>query len=416
MVNNYFFLALGIVICCQSATAPVNMFYPWDILLFQPLVTLPEFQCSAGYERLINSCGMQADDEELCQDWRKCVPILQMYQDEQNAVAALKGNDLASAMGQKTFLFAVDDDNGTHGLFKPCGKLTVDNILLSARYAWCNGITFGLYLPVLHAELKDVSWRERTLGTTFESQLNVSLISELERIGHLHLGGWKRWGLGDLAALFTWDRFYFQNKPWLKNVHAGLRGGLLLPTGLKRDEDRLFAFAFGNDGGLGVVGGATLELWLAHCLRLCLDGEFTQVFGTCRSRRIKTDRGQTDLLFLVKAPAYKEIGFQQHYTMWLEAHQFYKGLSLRVAYQYTKHNEDKLFIGSDHWDPVIANSAESLQEWTMHNLVITSKYEFWQGRCNPRYWPTLMVFYKHGFNGKRAVLANTVGVQLSVNF
>lgn len=415
-MKKYVLLLVSIASYVTADMSPVNMFHPWDILLFQPLVFLPEFQCSVGYERLINACGMQADDEELCQDWRRCANVLQIYQDEQDAIAALKGNDLLSDMGQETFLFSLDDDNGTHGIFKPCGKLTVDNILLSARYAWCNGVSFGLYLPVVQAELKDVQWIEQRFNTTFESQININLIRELERIGKINLFGWKRHGLGDLAALFTWDRFYYQNKPWLKNVHVGLRGGLIFPTGLKKNENDLFAFAFGNDGGLGIVGGATMELWFAHCLRFCLDGEFTQIFGDCRARRIKTDRAQTDLLFLVKTPAFKEIGFQQHYTLWLEAYQFYKGLSLRCAYQYTKHNEDKLFIGSDHWDPVVANSAESLQEWTMHNLIISTKYEFWQGRNNPRYWPTLMIFYKHGFNGKRAVLANTIGAQLSVNF
>lgn len=400
----------------DAVVSAINLFNPYDILMLQPLIALPEFQVSVGYERFINGCGMQADDDELCQSWRKCCNILQIYQDSQDAIAAYKGTDFNTPIGQQTLVFPVDDDNGTHGLLTPCGDLTIDNFMLSARYAWCNGVSFGLYLPVIKAHLKNVRWKSNNLAAPYESQIDNNTIKVLEETGKLCLGNWSRHGLGDLAALFMWNRYYPQNKRWLKNVHGGLRGGLLFPTGLKSDEDLLLAFPFGNDGSLGVLGGATLELWWGGFLRFGVDGEFTQIFGTCRTARIKTDPAQTDLLFLVKAPVNREVGFMQHYTLYLQATHFWRGLSFRAAYQYTKHNDDKLFLATDHYDAELANTAEYLQEWTMHNLVLSATYDSWLGKPRPQYWPTVMAFYKHGFNGKRAVLGNTIGLQLTINF
>lgn len=416
MKLKHIFLGLFVCIGAHAGTPALNLFTPYNILMLQPLVVLPELQVMVAYERMFNACGMQADDEETCQDWRKCVNPLQQYHDEQDAIAAFKGTDITRSAGQDTFLFSLDDDNGTHGYYRPCGKLDIDNILLAARYAWSNGITFGLYLPVMHARLHNVTWTQKKIDTSFESQENFDLIALCEQASGMKLYGWERHGLGDLAALFTWDRFYPQGKPWLRNVHGGLRGGLLFPTGLKYNPDLLYGFAFGNGGSLGIVGGATLELWWGRFLRFMMDGEFTQIFGACQARRIKTDPAQTDLLFLVKVPTEQEIGFMQRYTLSLEATQFWRGLSFRAAYQYTRHNDDKLFLVTDHYDPILANTAEYLQEWTTHNLVLSAKYDWWMNRVDPRYYPSLTLLYKHGFNGKRAVLGDSLTVQFSVNF
>ena len=403
----------GLTLFSNAGTPTLNIFAPYDILLLQPLVKLPQWQISVAYENLFRGCGMQADDEELCQDWRKCGNILQLYQDNQDALAAFKGSSFDSDIGQEGLIFPNDDGNI---LFTPYAKLKVDNVMISARYAWINGATFGLYIPVISAQLKDVCWRILRNDNRFESQLDVDIIAHLEQVGGLHLGNWKRSGLGDITAMFTWDRFYPQNKRWLRNVHGGLRGGLIFPTGTRKNDDILFGFAFVNDGSLGILGGATLELWWGRFVRFCIDGQFTQVFSSCKARRIKTDPAQTDLFFLTKVQSDKQIGFTQHYTIYLEAARFYRGLSAKIAYQYTKHNEDKLYLASSLYDAELANTAQYLQDWTMHDLVLLAKYETYVDIPTRIYLPEIMVFYKHGFNGKRAILGDTVGIQLGINF
>ena len=73
----------------------------------------------------------------------------------------------------------------------------------------------------------------------------------------MNLRGWKRHGPGDLMLQ---AEYYFhrpQAKLYLKNVGIELRLGLLIPTGLKEDVDRLLALPFGYDSGVGHFGCRT---------------------------------------------------------------------------------------------------------------------------------------------------------------
>ncbi|MBA3535641.1 MAG: hypothetical protein H0T84_03370, partial [Tatlockia sp.] len=235
--------------------------------------------------------------------------------------------------------------------------------------------------------------------------------------GNLSLNGWKRQGIGDLVAQGTWKLDHPQAKPFLRCVSTQLRFGLSMPTGLKQDEDKILAFPFGNDGswGLQIAGG--LDLLFAHRLRGGLDAEFLYLFGNTRDRRIRAGNGQTDLLFFNKNCAFKEYGLGQQYNLYVEAFDLLGGLSVKLNYQYLKRNEDKLYVRNDGIDSVgLVNNAQSLQNWTAHSFIVGLNYNFCQP-CSP--WPVepyVSFWYKHGFNGKNALLANTIGASVTANF
>ena len=208
--------------------------------------------------------------------------------------------------------------------------------------------------------------------------------------------------------------YFPQNKPWLRNVGIDIRGGLLFPTGLPENPDLLMGIPFGYGAGVGILAAARLELCYVHNVLFGVDVELLHLFGNTRCRRIKTNAAQTDLLLLAKVPAFKEPGFTQHYTLYVEKLALWKGLGLQLAYQYTKHNDDKLYLCQEGYDLAIVNSAQSLQEWTVHNLVGKMTYEWVNsdGYVNPSF----SLFVKVGFNGKRAIVADTVGCTLTMNF
>jgi len=391
-------------------TPPLNLFNPYDVLLIPKRWPDTFLQIQAGYERVNHARAFQADDDEKCNMWRKRGDVLQVWQDEQNALAAVKG---ISDLGSFAPLFAIDDI-GTVGHITPRGKLEVNNIMLSAWYHMCGrNISFAAHLPIIDAQLKNVSWCDNfPVPDGFTAH---DYVEALQLLGNMNLCGWHRKGIGDLATLFYWFGDNPQPKKYLKNVRLALRGGLTFPTGKKAGERDMFAFPFGNDAGLGILGAGFIELWFTHHMRGCIDGEFLQLFGSTHPRRIKTDFAQTDLLLLTKIPSYREFGFTQHYTMFVEAAHFWRGLSGKLAYQYTKHQRDKVFVCSDHFSPLVINSAESLDEFTMHHIIVNLSYNFYKG-IETRIKPYLQLFYKHGFNGKRAILVDSFTAVLSWSF
>jgi hypothetical protein len=406
------------------ALAPLTIFRPTDRFLIPPRCPGKDFQFTVGYEHAL--CVRAFQDTEDCfgrvrrRSREGAVNPLQLWQSTQNLHAALRSVSLDEKAGEHDLVQLFNDNEGCHlaGEFKPYGVFKVPvNLMFAARWHFDYGLSFGLFIPYYHMELQNVNFVEKKGDVSFEKAMNKSLTEIASERGGLSLKGWKRQGIGDLVAQGTWKRDYIQTKPFLRCVSTQLRFGLSIPTGLKQDENKILAFPFGNDGswGLQIAGG--LDLLFAHRLRGGLDAEFLYLFGNTRDRRIRAAVGQTDLLFFNKNCAFKEYGLGQQYNIYVETFDILGGLSVKLNYQYLKRNEDKLYVKNDGIDSLgIVNNAQSLQNWTAHTIILGVNYNF----CRPcAQWPIepyVSLWYKHGFNGKNALLANTVGASVTVNF
>jgi hypothetical protein len=408
-----------------NARPPINLFRPSDrFLMPEPLIPCWGGQLSIGYEGAIHTRGFRDDGDDSLQahihasrDIKRKTNVLEIYQRNQNALAALKGFDSETEEGQLSQWFNINDDNGTQGLFRPTGHLSIPlNLLLSQRFYFDHGLSFALHLPIIHMELKDVRFQRLHEARTEEQELAEDLLERIRQRAGLNTQGWKRTGIGDLVAQMTWMRDFPQIKPALTNVRVQARLGVDFPTGKVRDEDRLLALPFGNDGAWGLQFGGGIDLTFCWTLRAGLDAEFLYLFPNTRCRRIKTVCDQTDLLFLTKVPVLREFGLNQQFNIYLESCNFWRGLSAKINYQLLKQNDDRIDVGSDLIDPTIVNSAESLQEWTAHSLIFSLRYDLWKDLPDAPVLPSIMGWFKWGFNGKRAILANTLGLQLSLAF
>lgn len=400
---------------------PINLFRPSDRPLMPEPLPCWGSQLSIGYEGAIKTRGYRDDFDECLQvcinkstDIEKKTNVLHIYQSPENALAALKGFDAHSRVGQLSQLFNINDENGAQGIFLPCGDFKVPfNFLFSQRFYFNHGLSLAFHLPVLQMELQNVRWRLLHDTVTGEQRLENDLLRQLQADSDLRLHGWKRTGLGDLVIQLTWMRDYPQAKPFLNNVRVQGRLGVDFPTGRVADPDLLLAIPFGNDGSWGLQFAGGLDLSFCYTVRAGVDVEFLYLFGNTRLRRVKTVCNQTDLL-LMKLPAHREFGLGQQYNLYIESRELIRGLSLKANYQFLKRNDDHLSICSDRVDTALVNSAESLQDWTIHSLIFMANYDF----CSPesRILPSLMGWFKWGFNGKRAIVANTLGLQLSIGF
>jgi len=135
-----------------------------------------------------------------------------------------------------------------------------------------------------------------------------------------------------------------------------------------------------------------------------------------RVRRLKTDVNQTDFLILNKGSATKSVGTAYKFNLFLQFERFFKGLSAKVAYQFFKHDDDKLTADSNDFSYNIINSAQSLKEWNFQNFVFQLNYDFFLECKDSWFKPQLSFFYKLPVTGKRVINPHTFGGQIALNF
>jgi hypothetical protein len=404
-----------------SATIfPLNIFQPYDPNVYKSyrgMNVTTDFNVAPEFG--LSSHGYPA---ECVSKDETTVNVLRLWQEKQNALAMLKGFAPNSEIGSLAQQLNVDFDNGIRGHICFTGDLDVKyNVSLSNRWYLPENFILGFYLPVTSLKLCS-NFKDLTQEITAEDFLTKSLLTDnlaanIERLGcGYRIGSWETTGIGDFSVILDWAKAFPQDKPLLKNVRTRARFGLSFPTGKQQDPDEIMSIPLGNDGALGLVFGFGLDLRLIPILQCGVDVEFLQLFSDVRERRIKTDVTQTDLLLLAKADAIKDFGFTHHFNLYLEFFRFAGGLSAGLTYQFWKHEDDKLAVLGNKYSNDVANSAKSLEEWTMHNLIYKVSYDFDHGQGGMASSPYLAFFYKQPINGKNAIMASTAGFVASLSF
>ena len=413
-----------LLISMHLASVPyTNLFQPYDFLLFYPLAPGRCFDFNVAYEGAFNTQGYATDPEDRVDGafeansnvFRRKVNVLQIWNEFENFSGSLSGSPKGFGADLESYLFNLKSER-----LKPLvvtGDFRVPvNLMFSARFAITDNVLFGIYVPYLEMELNNIEWLQEVSSeaTGFEAKIN-QLLSKLEQLGNIDLqSDWKEKGVGDIASIIWWYKHYPQAKQWLKDVFVSVRGGLTYPTGKSTRNNVIFGLPLGYDGGLGLIFGGTLGLQYGSCFSLGVDGEFLNLFGSRRERRIKTDELQADLTFLQMVDTQFNPGFLQHYTLFMTFEDLLvEGFSTTLAYQHTRQHEGELFLDSSLFDSRVANNAESLQDWTTHSIIWSMRYV---NQSNNWWCPSIQAWVKHGFNGKRAVLFDTAGVQIGITY
>ena len=422
-----FFAATWVVLFVVSvsplfAIPATNLFDPYDILLVKPFNKDRCFDWYVASESAFDTRAFRADPEDtfnfypenyLETDHKFSRPAdpLQIWQPTQNIFNSLYPDQFMPS-----------------NFVSVQGKLSIPaNLMFAAHCSLPWNLMIGVYLPFYVVELNKVQWNKQYPENTHwtPEQINQQL-NYLERAGKFDLrNGWQQSGIGDMAALVWWARGFPQAKPWLKLVNVSVRGGLTFPTGKDTNIEHIFGLPLGNNAGVGFLFGGTLELGLFHHLKFGLDAEFLQLLGSQKVRRYKHQIYETDLIFTEpfgslyldsverypESKAFIDPGFLQHYTIYASGYDLC-GATVTLAYQHKRQHENALTLDTARVNPEIIDIAESLQDWTMHNIVCMVDYI-----ANFKHIsPTFTAFVKYGFNGKRVISCNTAGVQVSLDF
>ncbi|MCF7799917.1 hypothetical protein K9M16_02885 [Candidatus Babeliales bacterium] len=356
--------------------------------------------------------------------------VLQIYNSTESTLAMLMGGPVnTDAYDLANYFLAAYGpalDDGVRGHLKLNGKFEQTEFSLWAKYRLPNCAIPGhfdlsLYLPIKYLAIKNVSITDQT-KSILNADLDVNNVltddikTVAQNLGGLSLDSWSKTGAGDLTLMLGWFNDFRQTKEYLENVKISAKLGITAPTGAKKDINKAFSLPMDNDGAWAIPLGGGVDLDFVHRIRAGLEFEMLFSFDEKRTRRMKTDTNQTDFLLLNSGRATRSPGFAWKFNLFLQARRFLGGLSFMTAYQFLKHDDDKLTADSNDFSYNIINSAQSLHEWGFQNFIFQFNYDFFNECKKSWFKPQISVFAKLPVAGKRVINAYTFGGQFALNF
>ena len=388
------------------AIFPIDYLRPYNDNLFRPYTQANCWSLDAIIEHSFNPEG---HTEDGCD-----VNFLQICNCTQSSLAMLKGFDPETEIGMLSQQFNINDDDGVRGHFEPCGDFDLTSAIISGRYYFDRGFSVVASLPVYSLKICDVEWTEQTKSAVAADFLVRELITdEIDKnicdLGCLNIRNFEDTSVGDFYLGMQWMGEFPQHKNLLKNVRLNIYGGMTFPTARECDLNDALSIPFGNDGAFGVLFGGGIDLTLGCWVRTGVDAMFMNLFGSSKCRRIKTFDSQTDLFLLETAEARKEFGFTQRYNLYLELFGL-GGFSFKAAYQHFRHNDDFLTLFSYCHSDMIANTACSLREWTLHNFYFFLNFDAGEHLYEDASWkPFVSIWYKLPHSGRHSIGTQGVG-------
>ena len=416
-----------------NAFAPTNFFRPTDQALRLSTPKETNFQIGTIAEVGNKSTGRNWDTKRrsilaLHDDTQKAIPMFI------NAVGTTKTKISADQYKvHAAGLLLVDDTEKKRGHQKLTGNFKEMDFTIFGSYdlpfeSIPGKLSVKVHVPISYKKISSVGIADQTrsdqtiqgpqmLDKATKKHITDSLVSNVKTWGNLDLSAWDKAGLGDVVMTLNWHNKYKQNKEYLKSVGLFMYTGFSFPTGKEKDEDKAFSMSLGQgDGAWGIPLGLGMDLDFIHNIKAGINVDFIGFFDKTRTRRMKTDEKQTEFLLLNKGEATKEAGLTWQFDLFLQAYHFIGGLSAKVDYQFVKHDDDKLSPKNNDFSYSTINTASSLKEWNIHNLIFSVGYDFFREARDMLIVPQIHAFYKLPVAGKNIVDNNTFGGQFAFNF
>lgn len=423
-----FFISSFFIVDLTHPFVATNFFRPYDQAIRVPFNDHNNWQVGFFVESGEKSHGRTPDNEKA--------NVLALYDAGQNVISML--NAPADTNPEQTTISCIRNtlviggpvaDNGNVGLMSFRGKFSALQAHLMGAYRLpitsidVPGIfALKVFLPIVHKKIKDLQIKDLATNDDFggllAAPLDKPLIDQIKNnlaqltntLGEgLNISEWSKTGLGDLAVMLEWQHWMRQYKDYLKEVTIIAQAGFSCPTGSKRNENQAFSMPLGTDGAWGVPFGMGIDLGFTYNIHAGINADFVALFDKTHTRRLKTDRRQTDFLLLNKGRATKEYGFSWQFHLYLGAHRFFNGLSTQVAYQFLKHDSDHLTATDNKFNSDIINATLTLREMTSHNLIFKLGYDHTSNS-------SVSLFVRVPVGGKNIIDPLSIGGQIALNF
>ena len=214
-------------------------------------------------------------------------------------------------------------------------------------------------------------------------------------------------GAGDLTSWLGWTHNY-QDTTTIDFVDVTVMGGLLAPTGKKRDENKLFSLPTGYNGHWAFPLCTMLSVGCYEWVTI--GGYLNTLFFLNRDQtmRLKTDSTQRGIIKLAHGNVSVHKGPLINTGIYFKADHFGHGFSLTTAYSFALQKKESL----NAKDPALfncptINSDSRLAGWNMHTFNFSLEYDF--GHEGKKVGNRIGLFYNLQIAGSQTFNTNITG-------
>ena len=189
---------------------------------------------------------------------------------------------------------------------------------------------------------------------------------------------WSTTGISDIDLYFrcgnVWDYPYK-----FRRIDAGVKLGILIPSGVQRDVDNSASIPFGGDGhwGVYVSGDTEVELKEDWCLGLLL--RVSQRFDKTKTRRLQVaqEKREHQLYGAIVGSVKREPGISYTFAPYLRIEDIREGLSFLIGYTISGHDNDRFIDRRVTRVPLSSIGDLNVRsDWIQEYMTINLYYDF----------------------------------------
>lgn len=296
--------------------------------------------------------------------------------------------------------------------------------IVEANISFTQNLKHGFFLqatvPVRSLTINNVESRD--LSPTGPTAPNINTVqwqtflnqfSAILQRYDLCLGATHNKGVGDTSTMLGWT-YNYQETEILDYIDMTVKGGVLVATGKRKDEDKVFDLPLGYNGFNGIPLMGDLSIGAYDWLTVGTHMGVIVFKGDTRCIRMKTDINQSGFIKLAKGTACISPGLIWEASVYAKADHICRGFSALAGYSFARKNADKVSPRAGQiFNYATVNSDQMFKEWQMHTLNFMAEYDF--TKENAKFGPRVGVFYNLEVGGKRVFNTSVGGLSCGLD-
>lgn len=202
------------------------------------------------------------------------VPLLDIYglYNMQILGQGVPNKDITNPLDLILILLEELPQRGTFGKFSYSGNFSMAEGMFFVTQNLDRGFFLQLHIPVRRLSINSIGFVDLSPNDDLCPNVNTpqwqAFLANFDAIltrYNLDTGPSSESGVGDISMLVGWTINY-ENTTWFDYLDATLKTGVLLPTGKKKNEDKVFDISLGYNGlaalPLSCTGSAGMYEWI----------------------------------------------------------------------------------------------------------------------------------------------------------
>lgn len=206
---------------------------------------------------------------------------------------------------------------------------------------------------------------------------------------------WNKTGPSDIDFYIRFGNIWDYPRKF-RRIDAGVKFGVMIPTGVVRDIANPASVPFGGDGAWGIYVSADGEFEAKEDWSLGVLARISQRFGETKTRRFQVaqEKQEQQMFGALVGPLGKEEGFSYAFAPYLRIEDLREGLGFLVGYTIAGHTTD--LFNDKRTVKVPFSSIKELDnksKWTQEYMTANLYYDFSKIKNANNFKPTISLMW-----------------------